>query len=286
MRILVALVAVVLLLIVLRDLVQALLYNLWPVVGIVAAVVAIVMLIRVGQHYDWTGFGESTYPKSDTQEIRPRKTLWDWLQLLIVPLGLALLGLWLTTAWQASTTQEVEDRRAQAQQELEAERAQDAALQSYLEAMRNLLLEEGLRTSGPDSSVRAVANVETLLILERVDEVRKRSVLRLLNDSRLIDANTPLIDLDGANLEGAYVSGMDLSGTDLSDANLKGADLEGAKLKGANLEGANLKDAYLSGARGVTNEQLEQQAASLKGATMPNGQKYEEWLKSKGSGEE
>ncbi len=27
-------------------------------------------------------------------------------------------------------------------------------------------------------------------------------------------------------------------------------------------------------------------ARSLEGATMPNGQKYEEWLKSKGSGEE
>jgi hypothetical protein len=33
---------------------------------------------------------------------------------------------------------------------------------------------------------------------------------------------------------------------------------------------------------GVTNEQLQQQAASLKGATMPDGQKYEDWLKSKG----
>jgi hypothetical protein len=34
-------------------------------------------------------------------------------------------------------------------------------------------------------------------------------------------------------------------------------------------------------------EELEQQAKSLEGATMPNGQRYEDdWLKSKGSGED
>ena len=38
-------------------------------------------------------------------------------------------------------------------------------------------------------------------------------------------------------------------------------------------------------ALGFTNEELEQQAASPEGATMPNGQKYEDWLKSKGRGE-
>jgi len=48
-------------------------------------------------------------------------------------------------------------------------------------------------------------------------------------------------------------------------------------LSGANLNGANLS---------ISNEELEQQAKSLEGATMPNDQKYEEWLKSKGSGED
>jgi hypothetical protein len=47
-----------------------------------------------------------------------------------------------------------------------------------------------------------------------------------------------------------------------------------------NLSGANLRYAD-----GVTEGQLEQ-AQSLKNATMPNGQKYAEWLKSKGRGED
>ncbi len=37
---------------------------------------------------------------------------------------------------------------------------------------------------------------------------------------------------------------------------------------------------------GVKNEDLQQQAATLQGATMPNGQKYEDWLKSKGGRED
>jgi hypothetical protein len=36
----------------------------------------------------------------------------------------------------------------------------------------------------------------------------------------------------------------------------------------------------------ITNDELWQQIKSLNGATMPDGQKYEDWLKSKGRGED
>jgi hypothetical protein len=45
------------------------------ILGAAAAVAAVVVLIRVGQQYKWTGFGESVQPKSDDQEIQARKTL-------------------------------------------------------------------------------------------------------------------------------------------------------------------------------------------------------------------
>jgi uncharacterized protein YjbI with pentapeptide repeats len=64
---------------------------------------------------------------------------------------------------------------------------------------------------------------------------------------------------------------------DLSDANLSHAELSDATLENAALRGANL-----SGADGISNEVSEQQADSLKRATMPNGQKYEDGLKSRG----
>jgi Pentapeptide repeats (8 copies) len=65
--------------------------------------------------------------------------------------------------------------------------------------------------------------------------------------------------------------------TDLSGATLREAQFCNAWLHGVNLSGADLKDA-----KGITTGELVQQAFSIKGATMPNGQKYEDWLKSKG----
>ena len=67
----------------------------------------------------------------------------------------------------------------------------------------------------------------------------------------------------------------DLRGANLSDANLSDANLSGANLYEADLTGADLTGAY--GAYDVISIQvLEEQAAFLEGATMPNGQKYED----------
>jgi uncharacterized protein YjbI with pentapeptide repeats len=52
-------------------------------------------------------------------------------------------------------------------------------------------------------------------------------------------------------------------------------------LSDANLNKTDLSGADLSAAADITNEELEQQAASLEGAIMPNGQKYGDWLKDK-----
>jgi uncharacterized protein YjbI with pentapeptide repeats len=64
-------------------------------------------------------------------------------------------------------------------------------------------------------------------------------------------------------------------GADLSEANLSEANLSGVNLRQADLSRANL-----SGAFGWTEAQFRA-AISLESATMPNGQKYEEWLKEK-----
>ena len=162
--------------------------------------------------------------------------------------------------------------------------------------MKDLLLEQDLRDSGPDSNARAVASVQTSLILDRVDARRKTAVLRLLTDSHLIDADTPLIETSTLALQGADARGMDLSDTDLSRANLEDAMMEGANLSESDLSESNLREADLAGAflsradlngsltggadlseadltdiMGWTEEQLRA-AKSLEGATMPDGQ--------------
>ena len=104
--------------------------------------------------------------------------------------------------------------------------------------------------------------------------------LALLDNADLV-ADLSNADLSGANLIGADLSDANLFSAGLSEANLIGADLSRANLSEANLNGADLENANLSGADGITNAELEQQTVSLEGADMPNGQKYEDWLKSK-----
>jgi hypothetical protein len=82
-------------------------------------------------------------------------TVRDWLQLLVVPLALVVIG-FLFTMQQDTRQQKIEDRRAreaqkienqraEAERELAVQRAQDEALQAYLDQMSGLLLERDLR---------------------------------------------------------------------------------------------------------------------------------------------
>jgi uncharacterized protein YjbI with pentapeptide repeats len=191
---------------------------------------------------------------------------------MIVPVMLALFAGFFTTVqifWQTANEerlqQQIADQTAQIQRIIEKSRVQQSALQSYLDLMANLLLNHDLLDAEPGSDVVGIAQAQTLTTLRQVDPQGRRTVALFLLDARLIQApggTKPMIDLAEA---------------DLSHVNLSNADLSGTNLEGADLTSAYLRYADLSGAEGVTGEQLEQQAKSLKGATMPNGQKYEDW---------
>jgi uncharacterized protein YjbI with pentapeptide repeats len=298
-------------------------------------------------------------------------TVRNWLELLIVPLVLVAIG-FLFTMQQEARQQELEKQRVERERELEEQRAQDVALQGYLDQMGTLLLDD---LSNP--RVRTIVRARTLTVLRRLDPSRKQEVMQFLLEAELIqrvEGRGPIINLGGANLREVALIDADLTGAkleeanlhgaelpqsfladaslvnaDLSDTNLRGADLErtdltyadlsganlfraflvsatlseadlrsanlrSADLRSANLEGAdlgplrlapysgadleyadlrkanlsdtdlsdtNLGGADLAEADGITNEELDQQARSLEGATMPNGQKYEVWLKNK-----
>ena len=234
-----------------------------------------------------------TEPKKGSRWGLHGKTFWDWLELLIVPLVLALIGIVFTVQ---------QDAR---QQQLEDQSAQNAALQTYLDQMNRLLLEKGLRDSAEGSEVRTLARAQTLTVLEALDPDRRSQVLRFLMEAELIQGTkekAPVISLRQANLEGVEVPGANLSGADLhlanlSDATLWGADftnaflfsadLSGANLgsgaggpesaatlRGANLSYADLSYANLTNAMGVTNKYLEREAGSLEGTIMPDGSRH------------
>jgi Pentapeptide repeats (8 copies) len=236
-------------------------------------------------------------------------TVSDWLPIVgvfLIPISIAL-GTWAIT-WQQG---KLEQRRVLEERYLAGERARDEALQTYLSEMGSLLLEEDLRDSERGSEVRTLARARTLTVLEMLDPERKSEAMQFLDEANLVHTTpskpkVPVIplegvnlagaDLWGANFTGAHLESANLAGADLRRANLtdgwliytdlSGADLENADLSGVHLHAADFRRADLRGAIGITNEELEQQAISLEGATMPNGQKYEEWLNNKDRGEE
>jgi uncharacterized protein YjbI with pentapeptide repeats/cell division protein FtsB len=129
--------------------------------------------------------------------------------------------------------------------------------------------------SGADLSDALVVNANLI-----VADLSGADLSNALLDNADLMAHLTNADLSGASLIGADLSDANLFSADLSDANLISADLSRANLSDANLSDANLENANLSGADGITNAELEQQAVSLVGADMPNGQNYEDWLKS------
>src|SRR5215208_2013867 len=169
------------------------------------------------------------------------------------------------------------------------QRDQETALQAYLEQLTQLV-REGLRDEDPLSPIRLLTRGRTLRLFWQLDPMRKRALLQMLHEAGLISKGAPVIGLSGADLREAYLrefdlrdadlrgadmKGANLETTDLSGADLRGADLRGANLSDASLDGADLYDANLSGVEGITNEQLEQQAASLVGTIMPDGEKHD-----------
>lgn len=262
---------------------------------------------------EWTGI--STYESQTTEQagsstttqttIVRGKTLWDFMELLIVPMVLAGSAIWF------------DKRMREVEQKATEEQLQEEVLQTYFDRMSELSLNHNLYKAEKNSGVRFIARARTLHIFQRLDGHRKGMVLSFLYSLDLICCKMgsnwqietyPIIGLTGADLseisipggaltsailrkvylENVYLSEADLYGVDLSEAVLNiswldDADLRNAKLCGASLEttilaGARFDGADLSGANlrnaVVTPEQLSK-AKSLVGCTMPNGTLYD-----------
>jgi uncharacterized protein YjbI with pentapeptide repeats len=152
-------------------------------------------------------------------------------------------------------------------------RAQDEALQQYLDQMSDLLVNQNLRYEPegskpkwyekytregsdifrPKGSIRDLAQARTIAVLLSLDKDHKRRPLKLVHELGLINKGNWVLELRNAGLDGADLSELTLHDAylkcvDLRIADLKGADLEGCDLTLADLRGANLWRADLQGA--------------------------------------
>ncbi len=235
-------------------------------VALPAAALLLILYQRYALGYTawaaWTGLGAVSGPAG---MARPAKTLWDVVQLLVIPVVLSLGVLYFN---------QQERKRERKSQE---ERTEDAVLQNYLDRVSELILNRGLMEEDyqVSSPVHQVAQVRTVTALRQLGTSRQNDVLQFLRDTGLCrtvltDASLLDIDLrearlwniafDRSNLVRAHLNNASLYQASLRDTKMVDADLSGCRLTGADLSGALLlrtdfTDADLSGAN-LTNANL------------------------------
>jgi uncharacterized protein YjbI with pentapeptide repeats len=219
------------------------------------------------------------------------KSLWNWMELLIIPLFLVLGAFYLESSQRAvehkiatarieedrqlaeqriSEDQWLAEKRAKLEREIAADRQQEAAFQTYLDRMGELLLEKKLRTTKVEE-VRDLARTRTISVMRVLDPKRNNLVIQFLREAKLIFEENSILkgaNLESVNLKGANLKELNLQGADLQKAYLRGAHLVGANLQNANLQDAYLESAYLDGQHleGVNLQDARLQFAKLVGA--------------------
>jgi hypothetical protein len=230
------------------------------------------------------------------------KTIWDFLELLIIPGSLAAVALILEKVERKADRENVKDTQ------------QEAALQNYIDTMTRFILENRIKVSTPGEEVSMIAQVKTNTTLQRLDLGRRNILVKFLGDVglvsgkndnepviKLVEANLEHAKLIGINFENAYLHRTKLNSSKLSGAILKGAhmlesvldgaslwgsnlisaDLESASLKGVNLQYANLTGANLiyadlssSNLEHATLKEVNLKNAIFTDAIMPDGKIY------------
>ncbi len=237
----------------------------------------------------WTGFIASQGP--NVQQYQPTKTLWDWLQLLIIPIVLSIAAYWLNRVNSASE-QRAAEQKEKTDRAIAEDSQQSAVFQDYLDRMSDLLLNQKKGDQNPDATqpnntIYYIIRARTLTTLSSLNHERKRLLIQFLYETQLLapnehQNNQALLrhaDLRKANLRNINLSGADLQGADLSHADLSLANLSEAKLRHATLKdtvlnGAILRDAdlYASNLNNAILRDAELQNTNLTKSDLTNAE--------------
>ncbi|PSB10900.1 hypothetical protein C7B62_07675 [Pleurocapsa sp. CCALA 161] len=197
------------------------------------------------------------------------KSIWDWLDLLIVPILIATTA---GTFTLINVSRQIEISRQlnkiyKQRDKDEKNRNQRNLLVEYMDEISGLVEQKLLNLDDDNSTTqRTIAKARTISILRALDSDRKGELIQFLSTAQLIEADNQVVDLFSANLTNANLKASilrkaDLNGTllfrsnlwganlieaDLSKAILVKADLEDATLEKANLEKTDLEEANLN----------------------------------------
>lgn len=177
------------------------------------------------------------------------KTLWDWLELLIVPLAL-LVGTVIFDQLNKTRDSERQAKRQREQELRQEDHYREEALQKYFDQIDKLIL----TTEHSDAAmIHRLAASRTITVLRRLEGMRLQEAVDFLRATETIRGVPSVSILQGKNLQEVDMDGVDLSYFDLEETRLvscklRGADLSGAFLHNAVLSYADLSYADLNGA--------------------------------------
>jgi hypothetical protein len=213
--------------------------RLWLSITLVAAILLAFVALAYLRRLRWTGIPEV---RDGDTVVRPAKTLWDWLQLFVIPVALAGLAFLLN------------DSQARRDRAIAADGRREAALDTYAKEMSGLLLAHRLEPR-KDTVAAAVARTITLTTSRRLNGERRGLLVKFLVDAGLLDGVTgglvgdscfgATVDMDDADLREATLADTVLASEDLARTNLQRADLSGADLDQSCLAATNLRSADL-----------------------------------------
>ncbi len=167
------------------------------------------------------------------------KTLWDWLELLIIPFCLLLLSCLMTYTMDNLQKKELNEQK------------ENELLKSYFSDMTSLMMNPIYKTliettlsDNNANEIQQITSARTLVALDTVSPERRSKIMNFLSDAGLID-NIPLkrANLTETNLKYLWLKNGNFHSANLNKADLTGANLKGAKLYFIKYEGTIFNDA-------------------------------------------
>ncbi len=235
-------------------------WQVWAFVLLLLFIAVLVVFIR-NTSFDWRPYDSST------QNVR-NPTLWDFLELFIIPTFLVLGGFALDRVnrqrererqkLEAEKNQKEVAHREKLKEDIERERYQRINLREFMDRIESLYTGKGEELFNINEPARVTARARIKHVLHQADMKRKQHVIDFLLDSSLAlvthgqDKKCSL--LEGFSLEQTDFCGLKMRGIDLTHVNLKGAhfenssDLSDACLLNANVSGTNFSETLLSDA--------------------------------------
>ena len=164
----------------------------WRVAAILVAISVVPLAARLIA-MTTAGFG----PYDETTRAARPPTLWEWLELLIVPLAVAA-GAAIISYVQKRTELDIAQQARPSEQQIASDRLRQASLEGYYDRMTELLLTHKLREAEAEAEERSLARARTVAVVRGLDGERKRQLLAFLRTSGLIAIDNPVIDLGGS----------------------------------------------------------------------------------------